>query len=183
MDMAKLAALSQHFASLTGLYLEKPRMPQPIQEYTWRYWPTHISMIFNREWKAKCEKLKAEGKEVPTKIGVEDRNAVVRRLWQNESRDFQDTIKADVEQLHKEKMREYKEKMKNIPQLGKQYTWYVVVLTSIISESLPSIRRSHQHAFALLQPLAAALQMRFGAVVSIMIAAPIQDNGEVGAVQ
>lgn len=125
MDMAKLASLSQQFASLTGLYLEKPRMPQPIQEYTRRYWPTHISAIFEEEWKAKCAKLKAEGKEVPTKIGVHERNAVVRRLWQTETQAFRDAIKADVEETYQEKMKEYEEKMKNIPQLGKQYTWCV----------------------------------------------------------
>lgn len=120
---ANLAVLAQHFASLTGLYVEKPRLPQPIQEYTRRYWPTYIGAIFKAEWEAKCEKLKAEGKEVPTKIGVEDRNAVVRRFWQRESKEFQDAIKADLEEAHKAKMAEYKEKMKTVPEVGKQYTW------------------------------------------------------------
>lgn len=98
-------------------------MPQPIQEYTRRYWPTHIGAIFKAEWEAKCTKLKAEGKEVPSRIGVEDRNAVVRRFWQQEPKELQDAIKADVEEMHKVKLAQYKEKMKNAPEIGKQYTW------------------------------------------------------------
>lgn len=121
-NSAVLAAIAQHFANLTGLYLEKPRMAQPSQEYMRRFWPTHIGPIFQVEWDAKCEQLRAEGKEVP-KIGVEDRNAVVRRFWAQESKEVQDAIIKDVEEEYEAKMLVYREQMSNIPKIGKLYTW------------------------------------------------------------
>lgn len=123
MNAAQLAALSQHFASLTGLFVEKPRMSQPIQEYTRRYWASHIRPIFIAEWEEKCAQLMAQGKELPTKVGVAERNAVVRRCWAEESKELQDEIKADLEAEHKQALLEYKQKMTDIPNAGRTYTW------------------------------------------------------------
>lgn len=119
----QLAALSQAFASLTGLYLEKPRQAQPIHEYTRRFWPSHIRPIFLSEWEEKCLRIEEEGKERPTKVPVEARNAVIRRCWAQESSELQAEIQADVEAEHREEMKKYHEKMNDLPNIGKMYTW------------------------------------------------------------
>lgn len=70
-----------------------------------------------------CARLKTEGKEVPKKISVEDRNKVVRRFWNQEPDEVQQALKDEIERDHKAAMHEYEEKMKNVPEVGKMYTW------------------------------------------------------------
>lgn len=98
-------------------------MPQPIQEYTRRYWASHIRPIFMAEWEEKRERLRLEGKPVPEATGVEERNAIVRRFWEQEMTELQEAIKSDVTEEHKEALKEYKEKMNTVPKMGKMYTW------------------------------------------------------------
>lgn len=52
----------------------------------------------------------------------------------------------------------------------------------MVDVDVPS-SRTRQQAYSLLQPLATAIGMRFGSVVSIMIAAPLMEDGGVDTIQ
>lgn len=118
LTQAKFSATATDDGALLAPFLEQPRRAQHAQFYSDKYWDTHLSAMFEKEWVPKRAALEARGENGDHTVN--DRMEAARRYWKLESEEFQCAVQAEVELEYEASVREYNERKRLVPLEGRR---------------------------------------------------------------
>lgn len=114
--------LDNAIKSLLTVIVPKPRKPQESQFYSTKYYSDRVLPHMSEKYQAEVLAAQAEGRPAP-EPHIDDRNGAARKAWNNESVEFREKVKKELEAEWKMEMEAYEQAFVEIPKEGRAYNW------------------------------------------------------------
>lgn len=166
----------------------KPRKAQILHAYSKKVWKLRILPTYKAQVASQRLECLRRGK-TPPRSNIHLKSIVTQEKWNEETPEFREAIRLEVEGKYAKAMQEYEEAFKNIPKSGKEYDWYVPVLQTVRYSShgnrtvTPPICRAIDQSYAVLQPLIDLVAMKYGTVATLWMAGPQGAKAEINCVR
>ncbi|KAJ7446034.1 hypothetical protein B0H11DRAFT_2249218 [Mycena galericulata] len=140
----------------------RPQKPQIEHFYSRKYYKTRIKARYDAEWLVQVQRAQDLELDEPSEVKV--RGEVTRKVWEEETEDFQKEVRLALEKEHTQLLRAWEMGRAEEP-----------------SKTKEELNVALKNAGFYLQPLADGIRARFGMNCTIMLCGPVGDRG--GAIE